>query len=202
MKAVINRWSALLLLGVAMPVFAQDDTEAAQPAVQQPLQQPGQQPGQQPEQPPAPQPCSTRNHRQFDFWIGEWNVTSGDQHAGTNSIEVILDGCALQENWQGAGQPGLTGTSFNIYDQANDKWHQTWVDNTGTLLELDGGMAGGTMVLSGRRPSQDGSSMVTHRITWTPNRDGSVRQLWEASGNGKEWTVLFDGLYQRTSGVQ
>ncbi len=182
MQAMMIQLAALLMLGVTVPTVAQDNSDAAQP--------------------PAQQPCSTEKHRQFDFWIGEWIVTSGEQSAGTNSIEVILGGCALQENWQGAGQPALTGTSFNIYDQANDKWHQTWVDTSGTLLELDGGMHDGNMVLSGERPSQNGGGMVTHRITWTPNRDGSVRQLWEASRDAEEWTVLFDGHYQRAPETQ
>ena len=148
-------------------------------------------------------PCNSGKHRQFDFWIGDWNVTSAGQPAGTNSVYAIHKGCALQENWQGAGAGGLSGTSFNIYDQANDKWHQTWVDSSGTLLELDGGMVDGMMVLSGRRPLRNGNGMVLHRISWTPNEDGSVRQYWEASeDDGHNWNVLFDGLYVEKSAEQ
>ena len=148
---------------------------------------------------PAPAtPCSSPEYHQFDFWIGSWNVASGGQPAGTNSINPIHNGCALQENWQGAGAGGISGTSFNIYDQATGHWHQTWVDSSGTLLQLDGGPVDGVMVLSGQRPARDGGGMVQHRISWTPNPDGSVRQLWEASkDNGDTWAVLFDGLYTR-----
>lgn len=163
---------------ISMPLMAQD--EAA-------------------EKPATPAPCSTMKYHQFDFWIGDWNVTSNGQQAGTNSIHPILNGCALQEIWQGSGTGGLSGTSFNIYDQANDKWHQTWVDGSGTLLELDGGLSNGIMVLQGERPAADGSGMIIQRIAWTPNRDGSVRQLWEASQDGETWTVLFDGLYERVT---
>ena len=142
--------------------------------------------------------CTTDAYHQFDFWIGNWDVSSGGQPAGTNSIRPIHNGCALQENWQGAGEGGISGTSFNIYDQATDHWHQTWVDSSGTLLQLDGGLVDGVMVLSGQRPARDGSGMVTHRISWTANPDGSVRQLWEASkDDGGSWAVLFDGLYMR-----
>ena len=140
--------------------------------------------------------CSSHEYQQFDFWIGDWSVTSDGQPAGTNSIHTIHNGCALQENWQGAGEGGISGTSFNIYDQATGRWHQTWVDDSGTLLLLDGGLNDGVMVLSGQRPTRDGSGMTQHRISWTPNADGSVRQLWEASKDeGGSWTVLFDGLY-------
>jgi len=142
--------------------------------------------------------CSTGKYRQFDFWIGDWDVSSNGQAAGTNSIHPIHDGCALQENWQGAGEGGISGSSFNIYDRANDKWHQTWVDSSGTLLELDGAFTDGKMVLSGERPSRDGSGTSLHRITWTPGEDGSVRQFWEVSkDSGSSWSVLFDGLYEK-----
>ena len=140
--------------------------------------------------------CSSHEYQQFDFWIGDWSVTSDGQLAGTNSIHPIHNGCALQENWQGTGEGGISGTSFNIYDQATGRWHQTWVDDSGTLLLLDGGLNDGVMVLSGQRPTRDGSGVTQHRISWTPNADGSVRQLWEASKDeGGSWTVLFDGLY-------
>lgn len=140
-------------------------------------------------------PCATPGHRQFDFWIGDWNVTAGERTAGTNSIRQVHGGCALEENWQGAGAGGISGSSFNIFDEASGKWHQTWVDSSGTLLQLDGGLVDGSMVLSGSRPAPNGGAAL-HRISWTPNGDGSVRQLWETSLDaGGSWSVLFDGLY-------
>jgi len=146
--------------------------------------------------PPPASACSSAAYRQFDFWIGDWEVTSGGQAVGTNSVYPIHGGCALQENWQGAGDGGISGTSYNIFDQATGRWHQTWVDSSGTLLLLDGGLVDGVMELSGLRPARDGSGMAQHRIQWTPNPDGSVRQLWEVSQDeGASWTVLFDGLY-------
>jgi hypothetical protein len=147
---------------------------------------------------PVTGPCDAAEYRQFDFWIGDWNVTAGEQVAGTNSIHKVHGGCALQENWQGAGAGGISGSSFNIYDQATGRWHQTWVDASGTLLQLDGGLVDGSMVLSGKRPAQNGGTAL-HRISWTPNADGSVRQLWEASQDeGGSWSVLFDGLYVKS----
>jgi hypothetical protein len=143
--------------------------------------------------------CNSEKHHQFDFWIGDWTVSSNGEPAGTNSIYLIHNGCALQENWQGSGAGGVSGTSFNIYDPAHDRWHQTWVDSTGTLLELDGKLIDGKMVLSGERPTRDGNAVVLHRIIWTPNEDGSVRQHWEASKDGgRDWSTLFDGLYIKT----
>ena len=152
---------------------------------------------------PSPGSCSSPEYRQFDFWVGDWNVTSNGEPAGTNSIHPIHGSCALQENWQGAGEGGISGTSFNIYDRVTGKWHQTWVDSSGTLLQLDGGLVDKVMILSGRRPTADGKGTAIHRISWTPNPDGSVRQLWQVSqDDGGNWNVLFDGLYVKAAGRQ
>jgi hypothetical protein len=147
---------------------------------------------------PAAGACGSEKHRQFDFWLGHWDVTSGGQPAGRNHIELIHGGCVLAEHWVST-EGDFAGSSLNMYDKANDKWHQTWVDTGGTLLELDGGFTDGNMVMSGTRPGPDGQA-VTNRITWTRNEDGSVRQHWETSTDGETWTTAFDGLYVREAG--
>jgi len=144
-----------------------------------------------PAAPPAPA-CTDKPHHQFDFWIGDWQVTAAGKPVGTNRIDALLDGCALLENWVGAG--GVRGHSLNFYDPARGRWHQTWIDSTGSSLLLDGQFKDGKMVLSSAQPGQ----RAADRITWTPNADGSVRQLWEHTDDGgKSWSVAFDGLYRR-----
>jgi hypothetical protein len=65
------------------------------------------------------------------------------------------------------------------------------------VLELSGEFANGQMVLAGSPPTRDGRTL-TRRITWTPNADGSVRQLWETSfDGGQTWQTAFDGHYTR-----
>ncbi len=149
---------------------------------------------------PAPDPCAAPERRQFDFWIGHWDVVDAKgKPAGSNDIASILGGCALQENWKGAG--GSKGTSLNIYDAAARKWHQSWVDSSGDLLLLDGEFRGGRMILEGKRKGAKGQTVID-RITWEklngdPNR---VRQLWQSSEDGgKTWTTAFDGTYLRKS---
>lgn len=140
-------------------------------------------------------PCSTPAHRAFDFWIGEWNVHGvKGKHAGTNSIKREYGGCVLHERYDTGG--GYTGESFNIYDGPRKVWHQSWVDSTGLLLLLEGGIVDGKMLLEGQTTGADGK-LTKQRITWTPNADGSVRQLWESAEPGGEWKVAFDGKYTR-----
>ena len=140
-------------------------------------------------------PCDSEEFRQFDFWIGQWEVRDkAGKIVGSNHIYPILDGCALSENWIGAtGNPGV---SYNFYDAAANKWHQTWISNGGPLY-LEGGLLDGKMVLSGYRPGKgDGADL--HRITWTPLVDGRVRQHWQVSHDeGKSWHDVFVGFYVR-----
>jgi hypothetical protein len=139
--------------------------------------------------------CSSSSHRQFDFWIGEWEVSDSlNRRLGTNRIERVLDGCVLYESWSGA--TGARGHSFNAFDPGDNKWHQTWVDNEGTVL-ISGGIVNGEMVMEGERRLADGSQTL-ERITWAPNADGTIRQLWQSSRNrGMRWTVVFNGLYRK-----
>jgi hypothetical protein len=152
----------------------------------------------------APTPaCTAPEYRQFDFWLGRWNVTSNGVLAGTNEVRAIHGGCALQENWIGAGAGGISGTSLNLYDGATGRWRQTWVDSAGTLLQLAGGLVEGAMVLEGEQPGAAGAPGIRHRISWTPSPEGTVRQVWEASHDGgNTWSRLFDGLYERAEPVE
>ena len=141
-------------------------------------------------------PCTSSQLRQFDFWIGDWEVIdSRGQRLGSNRIERILNGCVLYESWTGVS--GTRGHSFNAWDPSDTMWHQSWFDNEGTILNISGGMINGEMVMEGERHLADGTRQL-ERITWTPNADGTIRQLWQSSRDqGMRWTVVFDALYRK-----
>lgn len=141
---------------------------------------------------PAP-PCSTADHRRFDFWVGTWEVRGAarpDAPAARNTITLEHGGCVLREDYENGR---YSGTSLSFWDAGAGVWRQTWIDNQGQPLLLAGGWRDGAMVMSGPEggPPAD-------RVTWTPNPDGTVRQLWEKSvDGGATWTVAFDGSYRR-----
>jgi hypothetical protein len=156
--------------------------------------------------PPAPAtspPCAAPEYRQFDFWLGEWEVAGkGGQIVGHSRIESILLGCAIAEHWSSGAGGANDGKSYNLYNRELGRWEQFWVDAKGSRLMLSGGLVDGNMVLDARQERADPKTGIQkrERITWTPNADGSVRQLWESSSDeGKTWTVAFDGLYRRVA---
>ena len=146
--------------------------------------------------PPAPPATIQKEkamHQAFDFWIGTWEVRSREGVLlGHNRIEPRLNGAVLQEHWEGA--KGGQGTSLNAYQPTKGLWRQTWLDHQGSFLDLEGGPEGNSMVLRGATATKEGT--VAERITWTPQADGRVLQLWEQSSDGgKTWKVAFEGFY-------
>ena len=141
--------------------------------------------------------CCTDKHSEFDFWIGQWNVTNPDgSAAGVNVIDKIQDKCILRENWTSA-TPGFTGTIHNFYNLANQQWEQIWLANQGQSLHLKGQRIGNQMILKTDKATNAEGITFYHQVTWTKNDDGSVRQLWETYAEGKDVVIAFDGLYQK-----
>jgi hypothetical protein len=145
---------------------------------------------------PSDAPCDAAEYRQFDFWLGDFEVrTAAGELAGQNLIEPILGGCAITEQWTGAA--GGRGRSVNFYDRSDGRWHQVWIDDRGQPLYLSGGFDGTSMILQGEARDAAGEATL-QRITWTPQPDGRVRQHWESSADGgTNWSTVFDGYYAR-----
>ncbi|GAB3345177.1 hypothetical protein [Lysobacter tyrosinilyticus] len=145
---------------------------------------------------PTPLRCEAAEYRQFDFWLGEWNVFGEDgQLLGTNRIERSDNGCWLVEHWSGVS--GNHGISTNAWDAQHRVWRQFWVGGDGVVLRLEGGRDGDAMVMRGELP--DGKRGTQHqRIAWTPQSDGSVHQQWDTSDDrGATWQTSFHGVYRR-----
>ena len=146
--------------------------------------------------PSAAAACSAPEYRQFDFWVGRWDVygPKGKQ-AATSLIEKLYNGCGIRENWMPLGQPG--GGSLNIYVADQKHWEQFWIDAAGSRALFTGGWNGKAMVIQGKW----GGPLV--RISYSKNADGSVRQFGEQStDDGKSWTVSFDLTYRRSATAQ
>jgi tetratricopeptide (TPR) repeat protein len=137
-------------------------------------------------------PCEhTAENRQFDFWIGEWNVeTTTGQPAGSSKVERILNGCALLESWSGAGD----GKSLNIYNANKKQWQQFWVDAGGEVHEYAGNLVNGEMKFEGPAADRAGNRTM-RRMTFTKLDGGRVRQRGEVSPDGTKWSVEYDLTY-------
>ena len=155
--------------------------------------------------PTAPQPpsgCSSAEARQFDFWVGYWEVhpQGTDKVIAHSLIEKRYGGCAIRENWMPLGKElNGGGGSLSMYDADRGRWRQTWIDSTGVRVDFDGGLEGRTMTLTGKwknfaAPGQDALVRMHYQL----QADRELRQWAESSvDGGKSWATSFDFLYRR-----
>lgn len=145
----------------------------------------------------------TLNHQELhllDFWVGYWDVYSGNTKIGTNLVEKILKGAAITETW--ISESGSEGRSLFYYHPQKSLWKQVWVtdspfrdggvkekqyletlDNGGVRFQGDLRDANGTMYLD--------------RTTLIPLDNGNILQVIEISPIGMDaWREVFKGEYR------
>ena len=151
--------------------------------------------------PQAPPDCSAPEHRQFDFWIGEWDVTPNGatlkpgQKPATNIIMPVHKDCVLFEQYT---SPQLTGMSVNVYDRSRGQWHQTWVDSSGGVHDYWGGREGDRMVFYGTTPAGQNAHLRGRvRLTFFHESADRVRQFSERLNADRTWSVNYDLIYTR-----
>ena len=148
-------------------------------------------------------PCSSPQFRQFDFWIGEWDVFGKNgQRAGDSKISLILDSCIILEEWTSANvQQGLryAGKSFNTWNAASKEWQQTWVDNTGnTTAFTHGKFEDKKIIFTTDAFPFSKDTIAMRRLTFFDLGKDKVRQFGEITKDkGVTWLPEYDLEYRR-----
>ena len=141
--------------------------------------------------------CCSDEHKQFDFWIGDWVVYTNAEMIGFNKIIKVEGDCALRENWKSVVS-SHTGTSYNFYNKNDKKWRHVWIGSDGMSLEVKGEFKDRKMLMVGDEYRDEKGNRVINKVTWYVNPDGTVRQVWEQSKDGGlAYNIQFDGLYRR-----
>ena len=79
--------------------------------------------------------CTTEQHRQFDFWVGEWEVDNRHRQPGEDDatwyntgtardrVSAVLDGCAIIEYWHGLlSFDEVVGFSVRAFNPVDRRW--------------------------------------------------------------------------------
>jgi tetratricopeptide (TPR) repeat protein len=145
-------------------------------------------------------PCAFAvESRQFDFWVGEWDVvtTEGEMPAGSSRIERVLGDCVILENWKSSGV-SYEGKSYNTYNTALKRWEQFWVDNAQGMVHFYGELKNGVMdYYTDEVPQPDGTKRKRH-LEFVPLGPDKVRQVSHGSTDGgKTWQPEYDFTYNR-----
>jgi hypothetical protein len=140
--------------------------------------------------------CASPEHRRLDFWAGDWDAYeagASQKPVARAHVDIILGGCVLRELYEQSG--GVVGQSFTVYDSPRKLWHQTWVTNRGTLLQIDGKFQGGSLTMEGRQRTSDGREQIVRGV-WTREDDGVREIAHTSSDDGKTWQPWFDILFR------
>lgn len=139
----------------------------------------------------------TPDARQFDFWLGSWDVnlrmiqadqTWKDSVKAKAEIYSILDGKAILELWD---SPTIKGFSLRYYDPDKQKWvlFLNWPSNSRSSIgSLEGEFRHGRGEFFTRNEKADGSHSIS-RYTFCDITDKSLR--WDdafSKDGGKTWT--------------
>jgi len=144
----------------------------------------------------AKPPCSEIEASQFDFWVGEWNLTWNDTITGTNVIAKEMGDCVIHENFSDPTSK-FFGQSVSVYNPATKQWEQTWVDNQGSYMAFTGGFNEGKMTLSRSAIGKKGNKVMQRMVFFNITRS-SLDWSWEASpDDGKTWNQNWLIHYKR-----
>jgi hypothetical protein len=134
---------------------------------------------------------------QFDFWVGEWNLTWGDRIHGKNSVRKILDGHVIEENFDGTPAIPLIGRSVSVFSAQYARWHQTWVDNQGSYLDFVGEWYEDDQRMILERDDYQGGRYVKQRMVFYEIKSDSLEWSWERSEDGgitweRQWQIHYE----------
>ncbi len=142
-------------------------------------------------------PPAAKPNPDLDFWVGTWIADSHrpdgsgkvqvQKDAASNTVTKTMDGKVVEENFS---MPGFTGRSLSVHNAGSNRWHQTWVDNSGGYLAFEGGKQGDEFVLNQVFPSAD------MRMRFTQIKPDSFVWIWEKKEAGK-WNLRWQLDYRR-----
>lgn len=153
--------------------------------------------------------------REFDFWIGEWDVSLFTYQSDNSwkewkkskaNIYNILDGKAILELWEEKSENAPTetiiGYSLRYYDSELEKW-VLWLNwpgvNQSGSSSLTGNFRNGKGEFFSSRPLND-STTLTSRYTFSDITPTSLR--WSDSfsrDDGKTWAKNWMMKFTRTA---
>jgi hypothetical protein len=130
--------------------------------------------------------------RDFDFWIGRWNVRNRylrerladcdewDEFEATSVARLLLDGLGNEDEFRTDYGGGFVAMSFRFYDTSKERWAIYWADSRrpGVLdPPVFGAFSGDTGVFEGE-DVHDGR-LVRVRFVWSGVTTPTPR--WEQS---------------------
>lgn len=136
--------------------------------------------------------------RQFDFWLGTWDVLSEPNVTATDSVSTYGLGGGIAVLQSLTATNGYQSSSVAMYHVQRRFWNLLWLDSNGVVMDLSGGIKLGTMVLEGTITDPNTGLDARARMSFNRISDRQFDQVVEVSqDNGETWTVRSTNHYGR-----
>jgi hypothetical protein len=146
--------------------------------------------------PPLPATALLDAARQFDFWLGEWDLRWSDGRTGTDSVFLDLGDNVVVGSLDARPSLDYQRVCHSVYARADGCWKHTWVDSDGNYLDFAGAFADGEMDL--RREARHDGGVALFRVRWHDIEAESLTWSYERSDDGGEsWASLWSIDYSR-----
>ncbi len=121
-------------------------------------------------------------YRQFDFALGDWDVSRPDgTPVGRSRITAELDGCLIVE--RDSIRAGRASLSYFFFDLGTGGWVRVYGDSRGRVLELTARpVEDGWFALGGSGADGSGAEVLN---LWRREPDGTLLQRWTRVGQGE-----------------
>jgi hypothetical protein len=141
-------------------------------------------------------PCANGEHRELDFWLGNWSVSNNGASVGKSKVELALDQCLIVENWEGA--KNHSGETIFAYSPGDHQWYGMSGDNEGRMhVFTEGKVTAGVAEFQGTSRGPNGET-VLNRMKLARLGADKVEETWEkSSDSGSSWNVVYRGEYSR-----
>ena len=151
---------------------------------------------------PAAPPCSGPEHRQLDFWVGEWIAawTNANGSAGSGRNVVTRDeygDCVISERFS-ADDGSLKGFSISTFFTPAREWRQTWMDDQGGYFDLFGGPVEGQAHSFALETYRRNPNAPFRRMIWENVSPDGFTWRWQGRASAQdEWVDSWVIRYTR-----
>ena len=134
---------------------------------------------------------------QFNFWIGKWDLYTGSSQFGESTVDTLLDGYCIQENFIEFPPDPFHGMSWTTFNAETKKWEQTMIDNQGHHSFFIGEFEHGKISLIRNFKNKKGEDRIQRTTFYNISNDKFDWTFDASSDEGKTWNVFYNVHYVR-----
>jgi len=134
---------------------------------------------------------------QINFWIGKWDLFTNGSQFGESTVDTLLDGYAIREDFVEFPPDPFHGISLTTFNSETKKWEQTMVDNQGHHSLFIGEFKENEMTFVRNYKNKKGEDRIQRTRFYNLSKNSFDWTFDASSDDGKTWNVFYNVRYVR-----